>query len=448
MGRGEAVSVDEALGILHSSYVPPEPGREEVSLREALGRILAADIISGTHLPEFPRSSMDGYAVFSSDTFGASEQIPAYLKLAGEVFMGEADPGPISRGQVFAIPTGGMLPDGADAVVMLEHTQILPPPSPGATRHPLPLRGEGNILASSPSMGAGREEGDEVEITKPVAPGENVIQPGDDIRAGEAAFAKGHRLRPQDLGALAGIGVTRVPVFKMPRVAIINTGNEIVPADKSPRPGQVRDVNSYTLAALVRKAGATPVLKGIFRDEFRPIREAVEDAISECELVAITGGSSVGTRDLTEKVINDIEPGIIVRGVSVKPGKPVIIGIVSGKPVFGLPGHPVAVAVCFYLFLRPLLREISGEIDQLAALGIPDVRAVEARMARNYSSVPGREDHLGVMLKLEDGELWAYPSLGKSGLIFTLVKAHGMAVIPAEKPGVAKGEKVMVRLFD
>ncbi len=416
LGRGEAVSVDEALNILHSSYTPPEPGREEISLHEALGRILAADIISGTHLPEFPRSSMDGYAVFSSDTFGASEQIPAYLKLAGEIVMGETAPGPLSHGQAIAIPTGGMLPDEADAVVMLEHTQAL--------------------------------NADELEITRPVAPGENVIQPGDDIRAGEAAFTKGHRLRPQDLGALAGIGITRVPVFKRPKVAIINTGNEIVPADKSPRPGQVRDVNSYTLAAMVRKAGAIPVLKGIFRDEFGPILEAVGSSISECDLVVITGGSSVGTRDLTEKVINGMEPGIIVRGVSVKPGKPVIIGMVSGKPVFGLPGHPVAVAVCFELFLRPLLREISGEIDPLAALGIPGVRVVEARMARNYSSSPGREDHLGVMLKLEDGELWAYPVLGKSGLIFTLVKAHGTAVIPAEKPGVAKGEKVTVRLFD
>ncbi len=416
LGRGEAVTVEAARNILNFSYIPPEPEKEEISLYEALGRVLAEDIISETPLPEFPRSSMDGYAVFASDTFGASEQLPAYLKISGEIVMGEAASGPLSRGQAIAIPTGGMLPDGADAVVMLEHTQIL-------------------------NVG-------ELEVVRPVAPGENVIQPGDDISAGEAAFTRGHRLRPQDLGALAGIGITRAPVFKRPKVAIINTGNEIVPAEKAPRPGQVRDVNSYILAGLVRRAGGVPVLKGIFRDEFGPIREAMGSAISECELVAITGGSSVGTRDLTEKVINDIEPGIIVHGVSVKPGKPVIIGIVSGKPVFGLPGHPVAVAVCFELFLRPLLKKISGEIDPLEALGIPGARVVEARMSRNYSSVPGREDHLGVMLKLEEGELWAYPVLGKSGLIFTLAKSHGTAVIPADRPGIAKGEKVIVRLFD
>ncbi len=417
LGRGEAVGVGEALSILRSSYTAPEPGREEVSLHEALGRALAADIISQTALPEFPRSSMDGYAVFSADTFGASEQIPAYLKLAGEIVMGEAAPVLLLRGQAVAIPTGGMLPEGADAVVMLEYAQAL--------------------------------DTGELEIMRPVAPGENVVQPGDDIKAGETAFTKGHRLRPQDIGAMAGIGITYAPVFKRPKVAIINTGSEIVPADKTPRPGQVRDVNSYTLAGMVRLAGAIPVLKGIFRDEYGPIREAAESAISECDAVALTGGSSVGNQDLTAKIINDMgKPGVIVHGVSVKPGKPVIIGVVSGKPVFGLPGHPVAVAVCFELFLRPLISEISGKIDPLEALGIPGVRVVEARMARNYSSVPGREDHLGVALRKDEGELWAYPVLGKSGLIFTLAKAHGTAVIPADRPGIAKGEKVMVRLFD
>ncbi|MHB8174171.1 MAG: molybdopterin-binding protein, partial [Nitrospirota bacterium] len=348
LGRGEAVTVDEARTILNSSYTPPEPEREEVPLHEALGRVLAADIISETPLPEFLRSSMDGYAVFSADTYGASEQIPAYLKLVGAVCMGEAASMPLSRGQAFAIPTGGMLPERADAVVMLEYTELL-----------------------------GK---DELEIIKPVAPGENVIQPGDDIRAGEAALSKGHRLRPQDLGALAGIGITMVPVSRRPKVAIINTGNEIVPAESRPLLGQVRDVNSYTLAGLVRRAGAIPVLKGIFRDDYGPIYEAVGNALLECDIVALTGGSSVGAKDITAKVIDDIgKPGALVHGVSVKPGKPVIIGLAQGKPIFGLPGHPVAVAVCFELFLRPLLRKISGEINPLGAFGIPDARVVEAR---------------------------------------------------------------------
>jgi molybdopterin molybdotransferase len=417
LGRGEVVSVDEARRIFYASYVPPEPETEEAPLSDALGRVLAADIVSGAPLPEFPRSSMDGYAVFSGDTFGASESLPAYLKLAGEIRMGEPASKPLPRGQVFTIPTGGMLPDGADAVVMLEHTQAL-----GA---------------------------DEVEILKPVAPGENVIQPGDDIRAGETVLSRGQRLRPQDLGALAGIGVTRPLVFKRPKVAIINTGNEIITADKKPLPGQVRDVNSYNLAGLVRQAGGVPVIKGIFKDDYGQIRAAVEDALSDCDIVTLTGGSSVGTGDLTAKVINDAGvPGVLVHGVSVKPGKPVIIGVAKGKPVFGLPGHPVAVTVSFELFLGPLIKKAAGEVDTLGIAGIPEARVVEAKMARNYSSAPGREDHLRVLLKPEGGELLAHPVLGKSGLISTLVKAHGTVVIPVEKPGLQKGEKVTVRLFE
>jgi molybdopterin molybdotransferase len=417
LGRGEVVTVDEASRIFYSSYIMPVPEPEEITLTSALGRVLASDIVSENSLPEFPRSSMDGYAVFSGDTFGASESLPAYLKLAGEIKMGEAASKPLSRGQVFTIPTGGMLPEGADAVVMLEHTQTL-----------------------------GK---DEVEVLKPVAPGENVIQPGDDIRAGEVVLMKGHRLRPQDLGALAGIGVTRTSVFKMPKVAIINTGNEIIPAEQKPLPGQVRDVNSYNLSGLVRQAGGIPVLKGIFRDDYGLIRGAVEDGLADCDIVALTGGSSVGTGDLTAKVINDVgEPGVLVHGVSVKPGKPVIIGVARGKPVFGLPGHPVAVTVSFELFLGPLIKKVSGETDPLGIAGIPNVRVVEAKMARNYSSAPGREDHLRVLLKSEGGELIAHPVLGKSGLISTLVKAHGTVVIPVEKPGLQKGEKVTVRLFE
>jgi molybdopterin molybdotransferase len=417
LGRGEVVSVDEARRIFYSAYVPPEPETEEAPLSEALGRVLASDIVSGTPLPEFPRSSMDGYAAYSADTFGASESLPAYLKLAGEIRMGEPASVPLSRGQVFTIPTGGMLPVGADAVVMLEHTQAL-----GT---------------------------DEVEVLKPVAPGENVVQPGDDIRAGETVLSKGRRLRPQDLGALAGIGVTKPLVFKMPKVAIINTGNEVIAAEQKPLPGQVRDVNSYNLAGLVRQAGGIPVLKGIFRDDYGLIRGALEDGLSDCDIVALTGGSSVGTGDLTAKVINDAgKPGVLVHGVSVRPGKPVIIGVVKGKPVFGLPGHPVAVTVSFELFLGPLIKKASGETDPLGIAGIPNVRVVEAKMARNYSSAPGREDHLRVLLKSEGGELFAHPVLGKSGLISTLVKAHGTVVIPVEKPGLLKGEKVTVRLFE
>lgn len=417
LGRPEVVTVEEAIRDLEAEYAPVRLEKTKLPLTDALSRVLAEDITSKDPLPQFARSSMDGYAVRAMDTYGAGEALPALLKVTGEVAMGEDAKRPVGKGEAERIPTGGMLPPGADAIVMLEHTQAV---------------GEG-----------------EVEVSKAVSPGENVVQAGEDVRAGEALLTAGHRLRPQDVGALAGIGVTAVEVFRRPVVAIINTGNEIIEADREPLPGQVRDINSYNLAGLVAQAGGEPVRMGIYRDEYASIRAAVEEGIRRADIVALTGGSSVGTGDLTAKVINDIgKPGVVVHGVSVRPGKPVIIGVVGGKPVFGLPGHPVAVTVSFELFLGPLIKRVSGEIDPLGIAGIPPVRVVKARMARNYSSAQGREDHLRVALEKRDGEIWARPILGKSGLITTLVRAHGTVVIPLAKLGLEKGEWVDVRLFD
>ncbi|HEX9860827.1 MAG TPA: molybdopterin molybdotransferase MoeA, partial [Nitrospirota bacterium] len=340
-------------------------------------------------------------------------------KLAGEVKMGEEAVTPIEKGEAFAISTGGMLPPGSDAVVMLEHTSMA---------------------------------GGEVEVSTPAAPGENVVQAGDDVREGEPLLDMGHKLRPQDLGALAGVGVVEVDVFRRPRVAIINTGNEVVEASEATKPGQVRDVNSYNLAGLVLQAGGVPIRMGIFPDEYGAIKDAVERGLSEADVVAITGGSSVGTRDLTAGVIEELGRdegmGVLVHGVSVKPGKPVIIGIAKGKPVFGLPGHPVAVSVTFGLFVAPVMKKLAGEVDPLGIAGIPPLRVVKARVARNYYSGQGREDHLRVSLELIDGELWARPVLGKSGLITTLVRAHGTVVVPMAKLGLSRGEVVDVELFD
>ncbi len=417
LGRPEVVTVGEAIKALEAKYTPGRLEKTRLPLADALSRVLAEDVTSKDPLPQFARSSMDGYAVRAADTYGASEALAALLKVTGEVAMGEEAERSVGKGEAERIPTGGMLPPGADAVVMLEHTQTV---------------GEG-----------------EVEVSRAVSPGENVVQAGEDVRAGDVLLSAGHRLRPQDVGALAGIGVISVEVFRRPVVAIINTGNEIIEAEREPLPGQVRDINSYNLAGLVAQAGGEPVRMGIYRDEYASIRAAVEEGIRRADVVAITGGSSVGTGDLTARVINDIgKPGVIVHGVSVRPGKPVIIGIVSGKPVFGLPGHPVAVTVSFELFLGPLIKRVSGEIDPLGIAGIPPVRVVKARMMRNYSSSPGREDHLRVALERREGEIWARPIFGKSGLITTLVRAHGTVVIPLAKLGLEKGEWVDVRLFD
>jgi len=417
LGRPGAVTVDEARAVIDGSFRAPRAEAETLPLMDALRRVVFSDIVSGASLPEFPRSVMDGYAVAARDTYGATDSMPAYLTVAGEVLMGEEAKAAVSKGQTMRISTGGMLPPGSDAVVMLEHVQAL-------------------------------DDGT-VEVMRPAAPGENVVQTGEDVKAGELLLTRGHRLRPQDIGALAGIGLTSVEVYKRPRVAIINTGNEIIEADRKPGPGQVRDINSYNLAGLVMQAGCEPVRLGIFRDEYDDIRRAVGDGLVKADLVAITGGSSVGTRDLTAKVIDGMGgPGVLVHGVSVRPGKPVIIGLAGEKFVFGLPGHPVAVSVSFELFIRPLLKRLSGEIDPLGIAGIPQVRVVRARMTRNFSSAQGREDHLRVALELVDGELWARPILGKSGLITTLVKAHGTVVIPLAKLGLEKGEWVDVRLFE
>jgi len=417
LGRAGVVTVDEARGILDMGLHPLPLDVERLPITAALGRVLSSDVVTDRPLPEFPRSTMDGYAVKARDTFGASDNLPALVAVVGEVLMGEEATQPVDKGQALRISTGGMLPPGADAVVMLEQT------SPAGD--------------------------DAIEVYRPVAPGENVVQPGEDIKAGETLLTRGHRLRPQDLGALAGVGATEIDVFRRVRVAIINTGNEIVEAGSAPRLGQVRDINSYNLMGLIQSDGGVAVRVGIIRDEYESIRAALGSALKDADVVAITGGSSVGTRDLTARVISDMGgPGVLVHGVSVKPGKPVILGVASGKPVFGLPGHPVAVSVSYELFIRPVLMRLSGEIDPIGLAGIPPVRVVSAKMTRNYSSSQGREDHLRVAIERIDGELYARPILGKSGLITTLVRAHGTVVVPLSKIGLSKGETVEVRLFD
>jgi molybdopterin molybdotransferase len=420
LGRTGVVSREDALGILDAHFVLPGLPVETVPLGAALGRIIAADCISPVDLPDFSRSTMDGFAVRSIDTFGAAESRPALLSLTGEIFMGTMPDRAIGKGDAMKIATGGAIPAGADAVVMLEHTQ---PVDKGS-----------------------------IEVVKPVAPGENVIAIGDDLKKGETILSRGHRLRPQDLGALAGVGTTAISVFRKPRVAIISTGNEIVPADSATRPGQIRDSNSYNLEGLILQCGGIPVKKGIVPDDYARLRAAVESAVSECEVVLLTGGSSVGTADLTAKVINDAgRPGVLVHGVSIKPGKPLISGLVGAPerpvPVFGLPGHPAAVSICFDLFVRPVILRLAGEIPHPALQGIPPNRLIRAKLARSISSSPGREDHVRVLLEKRPDGLWARPVFGASGLITTLVKAAGTVVVPVHKIGIEAGEDVDVQLF-
>ncbi|RJQ44105.1 MAG: molybdopterin molybdenumtransferase MoeA [Nitrospiraceae bacterium] len=412
LGRDEAVTVEEALRLLAEQDLRL-PGTESVHIEKAYGRVLAQDIVSPENLPGFNRSSMDGYAVNAADTFSASDTMPVYLQIKGQVLMGEKACIQIQREEACRIPTGGMLPEGADAVVMFEHTNLI--------------------------------DGETVEIMKTVSPGENVIRFDEDVRAGETVLSTCHRLRPQDIGALAGLGIPVVSVYKKPVVAIVSTGDEVVSPDKPLSPGEVRDINSYNLAGMILACHAHPAKKGIIKDRFDELRAAVSEAVHTSDMVLITGGSSVGTSDYTAKVISGLgSPGVIFHGVAMKPGKPVIGGNINGVPVFGLPGHPAAITVSFETFIEPLIQRLSGKKTNNV---LPSRRMLKALFSRNLSSPAGREEHIRVTIERRNGALRAVPVLGKSGLVSTLVRADGIVIIPMNKSGLYEGEEVEVRLF-
>jgi molybdopterin molybdotransferase len=412
LGRENAVSVEEARNLIRRNVPFRVPSVVKLEAKECYGRVLAEDLYSPEDLPAFSRSTVDGFAVNASDTFGAAETLPSYVKVLHEVVMGKEPLFGLKGGIAAKIPTGGMLPEGADAVVMLEHVQSV--------------------------------DDSLIEILKPVAPGENVIFAGEDVRRGEVVLKKGSLLRPQDIAAVTGIGVKELAIYERPKVAIISTGDEIVPADKPLGPGQVRDMNSYNLEGLIIETGGEPVRKGIFRDIYDDIRSIVEESLHECAMVLISGGSSVGVMDYTSKIIDGLgAPGVIFHGVALKPGKPTIGGVVSGIPVFGLPGHPAAVTICFEVFIKDVLRMLTG----VCTKKFLERRTLTARLAKNVSSAHGREEHVRVSIEERDGQFLAVPVLGKSGLIRTLVLADGTVTIPEHKRGLEEGEIVEVALF-
>jgi molybdopterin molybdotransferase len=413
LGRENVVDVKTALELLLGNLRIEELRKTPVEIEAALGMVSAEDIISTEDLPSFARSTVDGYTVRAADTFGATETMPVYLNLSSEILMSQKADFRLPQDSASKIPTGGMLPENADAVVMFEHVQIV--------------------------------DKQMIEVLKPVAPGENVIQIGEDVKKGDVVINMGQRIRPQDIGACAGIGVTEIALYNRPLVSIISTGDEIVPAKESPGPGKVRDINSYVISGMVTETGCVPLKKGIFKDEYTVLRDAIEAAMADSEAIVISGGTSVGTKDMVARIINDIgSPGVLFHGVSLKPGKPMIGGAINGVPVFGLPGHPAAVSICFELFIRPVLRRLSGLKERWPQYSS---RRVRARLSKNISSSQGREEHVRVMLEEREGELWAVPVLGKSGLITTLVRAEGTIVVPLHINGIETGEIVDVRLF-
>jgi len=385
------------------------PRREIVPLEQALGRVTVEDIRAREDLPSFSRSTVDGFALASADTYGAGEGAPAMLTVNGEVAMGQVPREKIIPGQATAIPTGAMLPAGADAVLMLEYTE-----QPDAE----------TLLA-----------------VRAVAPGENVIRQGEDVAQGGCVVAAGQKLGPRDIGLLAGCGCTEIEVVTQTRVSIISTGDELVDIRAPLTAGQIRDVNSHAIGALLATAGCQVRTLGIVRDDFLQFAALLSAAVQDCDLVIISGGSSVGARDYTVRSIEAQTGGTVCfHGVAIKPGRPTIFGMVGSVPVFGLPGHPAAAMTVCEQLVVPALRQLTGQI-------IGREFGLIARLLRNVASTPGRDDFIPVRLVADGDGYAAEPMLGKSGLISPQAQAEGILHIAAEKSGLYKNDLVQIQLI-
>ena len=399
----EVVSLEEAKDLVKDRFDAFAVNDAEVALAQAAGRRIACDIVAREGVPPFDRSTVDGFAVVASDTFGCSDALPALLELAGEVSMGAAPDIACTPGTCVRIPTGGQVPAGADAVVMLEYCE---------------------------------EYGDGmVGVAKPVAPGGNIVFENDDVKPGEVLVAAGTKLLPHHVGTLASLGIAEVPVRARLRVGIISTGDEIVPVEATPVAAQMRDVNAPVLAAAVEACGAEAVRFPIVPDVYEALRSTVEEALATCDVVLVSGGSSAGAKDNTARVLRDLGE-LLFHGVAVKPGKPTMCADVNGIPAFGLPGHPVA---AYFMFLELVTQLLDTGVGKRGGQ-----HTVQAQLVEGIPSNHGRTEFVAV--KLEDGQ--AMPVRGKSGLISQLAGADGYITVPRNVEGLAAGAIVDVRLFE
>jgi molybdopterin molybdotransferase len=406
----ELIPLDEALDIFLNKLPSPINTSKKVKTFEAYNEVLMEDITAKEPLPAFSRSTVDGFAVNAADTYGASDSLPAYLPLIGEVPMGGEPEFELEPQTTCIIHTGGMLPQGANAVVMIEDTQYA--------------------------------KNDEIEIYKAVADGENIIEAGEDVKIGDVVLKKGTRIEAAQLGGLLALGILEIKTAKTPIVGILSSGDEVVEPFNKPHPGQVRDINSYTLKTLVQRWGGTPKLYGIVPDHFETFQSVIQKAFKECDMVIVTAGSSASARDLTSQVIQNLgEPGVLVHGVRIRPGKPTILAVCGGKPVIGLPGNPVSALVIANLFVVPA-------IERLLGITTPTPRAqLKAKLCANYPSIAGREDYVPVKLDRTPQGYDAHPIFFKSNMIFTLAQADGLLHIPADAVGLEVGKIVDIFLF-
>jgi len=385
---------------------------EELPLNQCTNRILAADIIATENIPTFRRSTMDGYAVKAASTYGASESNPSLLFIKETIEMGKIPDHPVGLQDASRISTGGMLPDGADSVVMIEYTEAI--------------------------------DSQTIEIYKSVAPLQNVIDIGEDISIGSIQRRKGQIIRPQDIGTSAALGIRKLCVYKKPLVGIISTGDEIIPIDKKPATGQIRDINQYSLSSQIIQNGGHPVFIDNVPDNYDALFAACKKGIHNCHMLLISGGSSVGTRDYTIDVIQKLEGAkIIAHGVSIQPGKPTILARVGNIPVWGLPGHVASAMIVFHVLVRPFLAQLTGERKQF----FNSSQTVRARLIRNVASSQGREEYIRVRLEQNKNAVDAIPVQGKSGLIRTMVQADGLIIIPENSEGLEQDTWVDVMIL-
>jgi molybdopterin molybdotransferase len=401
-------TVEETYSLIEE-MIQPLTEKTIKPLFDALHYILAEDIVVKENVPGFRRSSVDGYAVKAKDTFGSSENMPGFLTVTGEVRMGEAPDQALGNGEAMYVPTGGMLPDESDAVIMIEHCEDL-----------------SGLL----------------NLYRQVAPGENVISIGEDLKEGEPLLTAGTKLRAQELGALSSQGITEVTVYRKPVIGYLSTGDEIVPIEtKELGIGQVRDMNGVTIGSLVSEWGCEFLYGGIVKDSREELEKQAKDMLAKTDCLILSGGSSVGTKDYSVDVINSLgAPGVFVHGVSIKPGKPTILASANNKPIIGLPGHPASAMIIFYLFGKVILHKLQG-------WKMEEKNLARAIVTKNLPSAPGRTDYIRARLIYQDNQWFAEPIIGKSSLISTLVKSEGMIEIPSRSEGVQKGDLVSVRLF-
>jgi len=394
------LSREAAMEIIRAN-ISPVARVETVPMEEAAGRVQVEDAVAGFNVPPFDRASMDGYAVRAEDTYGASTFSPRMLGLLGELHAGERFGSEVGPGECVQVATGSPVPQGSDAVVMVEHTRL---------------------------------DGDHVLIQQPAYPGANISPEGEDIRKGDVVVSGGELLTPSKVGALAALGMEAVAVYARPTVAVASTGSEVVPLGGELGAGQVYDINSYTLSAIIAGSGCVPQMQGVVPDDRDVMKAALREAV-RFDLAVFSGGSSVGTRDLLYDVVEEMGE-VLFHGLQVKPGKPTLFGLIEGTPVFGMPGYPTSCLSNAYVFLVPALR-------MAARLPQPEPRRVKARMAARFVSSSGREQFLTVRL---DGGL-AYPVFKKSGAITSMTHADGYVIVPINVDVIEEGEEVTVTLL-